>query len=68
MDVGILCKPPNKASYFVNEVEGGITTSLRVEGVSHTAGTVGMNIAPALKHCIAREKTRLDVRDENNRV
>ena len=28
VDVGILSKPQKKASYFVNEVERGITTSL----------------------------------------
>ena len=63
VDVGILSRPPNIASYFVNEVERGITASLWVGEGSHAAGMVGMGIVTPLKHWIAMEKIRLDVRE-----
>ena len=63
VDVGILSGPPNLVSYFVNEVERGITTSLWVGEGSHAAGIVGMGIVAPLKRWIAAEKIRLDVRE-----
>ena len=62
VDVGIFVKSPNVVSYFVNEVERGITTSLWVGDGSRAAGIVGTGVVPPLKRWIAAEKIRLDVR------
>lgn len=59
IDVGIFAKAPNTVSYFVNEVERGITTSLWVTDGNHTAGMVGMTIVQPLKKWIAAEKVRI---------
>lgn len=59
VDVSIFIKSPNVVSYFVNEVERGITTSLWVGEGLHTAGIVGMGIVRPLKEWLAAEKIRL---------
>lgn len=59
VDVGIFIKAPNTVSYFVNDVERGITTSLWAADGPWAAGVVGMSIVEPLKRWIAMEKTRL---------
>lgn len=62
VDVGIFIKGSGVVSYFVNEVERGITTSLWVVDGPHTSGVVGMSIVDPLRRWILSEKVRLDVR------
>ena len=59
VDVGIYTSQPDTVSYFVNEVERGITTSMWVIDGNHTAGVVGMDMVSPLKRWIAEEKTRV---------
>ena len=59
VDVGILARAPDTASYFINEVERGITTSLWVTDGPYTAGMSGMSIVASLKRWVAAEKHRL---------
>ena len=59
VDVGVFIEKPNVVSYFVNEVERGITTSLWVADGPHTVGMVGASIVGPLKRWIAMEKARL---------
>jgi hypothetical protein len=62
VDVGIFVAETGEVSYFVNEVESGITTSLWVADGQYTAGQVGMTIAEPLKGWIAAEQARIRVR------
>jgi hypothetical protein len=59
VDVGIFIKTPNTVSYFVNEVERGVTTSLWVTDGPHSVGVVGMSMVGPLKHWISIQKARL---------
>jgi hypothetical protein len=61
VDVGIFIDPAGKVSYFVNEVERGITTSLWVSDGQHTVGQVGETIVRPLKRWIATEKGRVGI-------
>jgi len=61
VDVGVFVDPGGKASYLVNEVERGVTTSLFVGDGQHTVGQVGMDVARSLKPWIAMEKCRVGV-------
>lgn len=47
------------SSYFINEVERGITTSLWVHDGDHAAGLVGMSIVQPLKRWVVAEKQRI---------
>ena len=62
IDVGIFVGKPDTVSYFVNEVERGITTSLWVADGAHTAGLVGMGMVSPLKRWIAAEQDRVGVK------
>ena len=60
VDVGIFVGEGDAVSYFVNEVERGITTSLWVSDGPYTAGISGMSMVGALKRWVSAEKSRLD--------
>ena len=62
IDVGILTRAPDTVSYFVNEVERGITTSLWVTDGPYTAGMSGMSIVASLKRWVAAERHRLEAK------
>lgn len=56
IDIGITA---DATSYFVNEVERGITTSLWVGDGPHAAGMVGMSMITPLKRWVVAEKLRV---------
>jgi len=62
VDMGIFVDPEGKASYFINEVERGIATSLFVGDGQYTVGQVGMDVARSLKPWITSEKGRVGIR------
>lgn len=59
VDIGIFVDRAQEASYFVNEVERGITTSLWANSGTDVVGRVGASMVEPLKRWIAAEKLRV---------
>jgi hypothetical protein len=65
VDVGVYQGGPDMhtVSFFVNEVERGITTSFWARDGAQSAGIVGSTMVEPLKRWIAKEKVRLAARN-----
>lgn len=63
VDVGIYESGPDMVSFFVNEVERGITTSFWGRDGAHAVGIVRSTLVEPLKCWIAKEKAKFAARD-----